>query len=413
MLGGGPSEGLLKFEALRLIADFVVRVLARLGERVAAWCACREFVGCTLPDARLRDCLTGGELPVAVLDPEDAVCAVREAGSLMGRVGDFGRGLMKPVWGGDGGILVFAGAPWEAVVGGLLAGFEVRLEAMDDALLSVFSTFFSGFWAGSFGVVGVLGVRGALSSAFLGDNFDAVVVFAVDIGGGLETVLLAPSAVFVAFLPLLCPFDVVEAAGFFSAVALSCFTGSFRSLLPLTTLVFDSSIALSGIVSSTIALFFLASISAAIDCFPSWAAAGLSSSSILKLGRLFCRLGSPLRSLFNPNCPPFLSTVTKLVRTFDSGRGELLALTLTAPILLSRRPRQHNQQRCIPIDSPGERPLSGGLRSLFCCSNMARRLRTPPDILLVVLGTPEGTVVPSLAARDVCRRTQPQAAQIE
>jgi hypothetical protein len=56
-----------------------------------------------LPDARLSDCLEdvcGGA--VAVLEPDEAVWAVSEAGSLIGRVGDFGLGFTKPVCGGDG-----------------------------------------------------------------------------------------------------------------------------------------------------------------------------------------------------------------------------------------------------------------------------------------------------------------------
>lgn len=47
-----------------------------------------------------------------VFEPEEAVCAVREAGSLTGRVGDFGRGFLKPVCGGDSlGILVLGAEP--------------------------------------------------------------------------------------------------------------------------------------------------------------------------------------------------------------------------------------------------------------------------------------------------------------
>jgi hypothetical protein len=38
---------------------------------------------------------------MAVLEPEEAVCAVRDAGSLIGRVGDFGLGFTKLVCGGD------------------------------------------------------------------------------------------------------------------------------------------------------------------------------------------------------------------------------------------------------------------------------------------------------------------------
>lgn len=99
--GGGPREGLLlpllSVEGLRVNVDFVVVVLARLGERVEAWCAWRELVDVMFPDARLRDCRGGGTAPVAVFEPDEAVCAVKEAGSLTGLVGDLGLGLWNPV----------------------------------------------------------------------------------------------------------------------------------------------------------------------------------------------------------------------------------------------------------------------------------------------------------------------------
>ena len=112
-----------------------------------------------LPEARLSDCLVDvGGGAVAVLEPEEAVCAVRDAGSLIGRVGDFGLGFTKPVCGGDAGILVFGAEPWAAVVAGLLAGFEVLLDAYDALLV-----FFSGFFSGSF--------SGFLSGVFAGASF--------------------------------------------------------------------------------------------------------------------------------------------------------------------------------------------------------------------------------------------------
>lgn len=62
---------------------------------------------------------TGGALPeVLVLDPEAAVCVVRLAGSLTGRVGDFGLGLTKPP--GEGPL---AGAAFCSVFG--IAAFGV------------------------------------------------------------------------------------------------------------------------------------------------------------------------------------------------------------------------------------------------------------------------------------------------
>jgi hypothetical protein len=103
-----------------------------------------------LPDARLSDCLVEvGGAAVAVLEPEEVVCAVRDAGSLIGLVGDFGLGFTKPVCGGDAGILVFGAEPWAAAVAGLLAGFAMLLDARD-ALLVFFSGCFSGFLSGVF-----------------------------------------------------------------------------------------------------------------------------------------------------------------------------------------------------------------------------------------------------------------------
>jgi len=85
--GGGPREG--RCVALLRVAGFLAPLVlevtvARLGERVDP--------DVIFPDALLKDCLLGGGA-FAVLDPEDAVCAVKEAGSLTGLVGDFGRGL--------------------------------------------------------------------------------------------------------------------------------------------------------------------------------------------------------------------------------------------------------------------------------------------------------------------------------
>lgn len=59
---------------------------------------------------------------MANFDPDEAVWAVRDAGSLTGRVGDLGFGLTKPVCGGDGGILVLAVV--RAVVTGWVVDFE-------------------------------------------------------------------------------------------------------------------------------------------------------------------------------------------------------------------------------------------------------------------------------------------------
>ena len=100
------------------------------------------------PEARLSDCRDGGAAEVAVLEPEEAVCAIREAGSLTGRVGDFGLGFTKPVCGGEGCILVLGAEPFAAVVGRLLAVFEAEFGANED-LLGFLSDFLSGDFAGA------------------------------------------------------------------------------------------------------------------------------------------------------------------------------------------------------------------------------------------------------------------------
>lgn len=68
-----------------------------------------------VPEARLSDCLGAGGGAPASFDPEEAVWAVSDAGSLTGRVGDLGFGLTKPVWGGDGGILALGAEVWAVV----------------------------------------------------------------------------------------------------------------------------------------------------------------------------------------------------------------------------------------------------------------------------------------------------------
>lgn len=124
--GGGPRDGLLLvlliIEGLRFNVEAVV--VARLGDRAIALCACNEFACWTLPDARLSDCLLAdsGAAP-AVLDPDEAVCAVKDAGSFTGLVGDLGFGLTNPVCGGEACIRVLGAEP--DVVVGRVAGFEL------------------------------------------------------------------------------------------------------------------------------------------------------------------------------------------------------------------------------------------------------------------------------------------------
>jgi hypothetical protein len=278
-----------------------------------------------------------------VFEPDEAVCAVREAGSLTGLVGDLGLGFLNPVWGGEAPIFVFGAAPVDEAVAGRVAGFEVWVGAF-------FSTFFSNFFSGTtfLGTSLLLGVVGVFGSGdfrlLVGEAFDVAVVFAVDIGAGLVVFTTAGFSTAFAAAGFELPFVWdVGAAAFFSSLGATCFIFSFLSSpLPrpncLSTSIDGVSIAVSGIVSSTIELRFLASSSVAIDCFRSFVSFGLSCSSILKLVLRFDKLGSPLVSLFNPNpiCP-LLSTVTKLVRTFDNGRGDVPLLP--PPSNYQRRPK--------------------------------------------------------------------------
>ena len=95
------------------VNDFrAVVALTRLGDRDREGFISNGFAAWEFSDARLRDRLTdkaGGPV-AAVFEPEEAVCAVRDAGSLRGRVGERGFGFTKPVCGGEGGILVFDAA---------------------------------------------------------------------------------------------------------------------------------------------------------------------------------------------------------------------------------------------------------------------------------------------------------------
>lgn len=127
-----------------------------------------------------------------------------------------------------------------------------------------------------------------------------------------------------------------------AAKVLAIFFGStlvstaFATTFPLpnffSTSAVGVSIAASGIASVITELFFLAASSLA-TCSLLSAIAPESSSSILKLVLRFDRLGSPLVSLRScrPICPLF-STVTKLVRILERGRGDvpLLAMPMTS-----------------------------------------------------------------------------------
>jgi hypothetical protein len=255
---------------------------------------------------------------------------VRDAGSLIGLVGDLGLGFLNPVWGGgEAWILVFVAPPVDEAAVGRLAGFEAWLDA-NDARLGFFSGFFSATFLEASFLLGVVGVLGSGDfRLFVGDALGAVDVFVVEIGASFVVLLAAGFSTVFATGGLEFPFECDVEAAFFSSLDAIGFTISFLARpLPrpncLSTSIDGVSITVSGIVSSTNELRFLAPNSEAIDCFLSRVSLGLSASSILKLVLRFDMLGSPLVSLFNPNptCPG-LSTATKLVRTVDSGRGDV------------------------------------------------------------------------------------------
>ena len=99
-VGAGPSDGLLvglfAVDGFPEVEEDSVGagILASLGDRERAL-ASDELLG-KLPDARLSDCLPVGGAAES-FEPEEAVWAVSDAGSLTGRVGDLGLGLTKPV----------------------------------------------------------------------------------------------------------------------------------------------------------------------------------------------------------------------------------------------------------------------------------------------------------------------------
>lgn len=87
-----------------------------------------------------------------------------------------------------------------------------------------------------------------------------------------------------------------------------------------------AAIADSGTVADVTAIIFFTFAPVLVASFLSVEGTGSASSSILKLGLDFATLRSGSVSFLNPNCPPncpLRSTVTKLVRTFESGLGEV------------------------------------------------------------------------------------------
>ena len=174
------------------------------------------------------------------------------------------------------------------------------------------------------GVVGVLGGAGDLR-LFFGDAFDGAEVLAVEIGAGFEVVLVLAAAGFsTGFVTGGFGLPFVYAPSTFSSGLLAA--GFAIPFVPSIFFCVDWVLSTgdSTIVSSANELRFLPPASGLIPCLLSGRSFGVSSSK-LKLLLRFDVLDSRLRSLWKPICP-FLSTVTKLVRTFDSGRGEVPVL---------------------------------------------------------------------------------------
>jgi hypothetical protein len=150
-------------------------------------------------------------------------------------------------------------------------------------------------------------------------------------------------------LPFVLPFDapalaaalLVDATVFFPSTSpLLGFVVPFFPAPSCLSFSADSvSTAVSGMISSTIALFLRALNSSAIDSFLCATTPDSSCSSVLKLSRRFDKLGSPLSSLlgwlpsWSPTWPLF-STITKLVLILERGRGDVLSLE--APRKVSR-----------------------------------------------------------------------------
>jgi len=226
-------------------------------------------------------------------------------------------------------------------VGGRLEDFADSLGA-SEARAILFSGFFSNVFevcsSGRplpLGVVGVLGTAGDFMGDLIGDFFGATDALVVVIGVGRLVGLLAAGcspAVAIGFkVPLLLPFEPVLASAAFLGTAFEStfFTTSFGgSGIFFSSAVFG--VSASGIeCSSTVSLFLLLYCEL-VDSFRS--RVGRDSSSTLKLVLLFDTLGSLLSGLLNwsPIWPLF-STVTKLVRILERGRGDvpLLAIPLT------------------------------------------------------------------------------------
>jgi len=349
--GGGPKLGrgrlMVELCLLRLLppatAVATVDTLPLLGERPsdsAVW---------KLPLFLESDCREG-----LTLEPDEAVCVVKPAGSLTGRVGDLGLGLTNPVPAGEG-----------CNGGGLFTDCALGVLDVEAFVLGV-STFSgclenrSGVLAGSFGVDASAGLFGALLA--VGDFADLPMVLLAEgtdkgFGATLAVVLalgLGVSSLPFAFsfsLPLLVPFAgsvttlgaelASEDDGFSAAMSVPCFLNLRGELVdaspPTSCTVLEGEVMTGNPGSGTrgdsgIGWFWrlvigaaFATASAKIFLF-SCLAGGVGIS----VSPLSLRVIETLESWLSPRCSPILpsfSIAMKSVRTLESGRGDSLPIT--------------------------------------------------------------------------------------
>lgn len=330
--GGRPRLGRwrLMLEACRLIV-FVgppaVETLALLGARAAA-----------LGGRRLPDCLERVCRVPAPLDTDDAVGAMRDGGKLTGLVGDLGLGLTKPV---SCSRDVLTG-------GGLLSVVErVGLAAVASRLAGccLSCPLALGLGSGRLAAAGVgFGAGAALEGAL-------VAAFATVPDGRVTGFFLAgpapPSLLFFSSLgldsvgealgsDLEVPADggwvgsaeVNLGVGCSSSICLSGFRLGLSETAPTSLEACDDWDGLAALGEDSGTASPRKSVRA-VPSTPSGVVFGVNLASISGFERPLEVLGSWLGSRCRPTFP-FFSMATKLVRTFDRGRGdsELLAAPL-------------------------------------------------------------------------------------
>lgn len=284
---------------------------------------------------------------------------MREEGSLAGLVGDLGRGFVKGVVVDGGGAFLVAAVVVVRVVGAVvgLVGLVVGLEVLGAVVVVVLVLDLVEVLE-----IGVFGRAGDLV------DFDRVEVLLVEIGAGLEDLLapalsLALAEEAVLSLPVVIPLrsspipeapfralppetaaallmsagrsfafrsSTVDVLSGFPVGVCAAGMGSFGSMVGVPCLLEGISRANSGMVSEMSMLFLRALNSSWMDFLRSMTTSGSVVSFSAKLPRR-CDMvessGGTVVSFLRPHCMPvcpFRSTATKLVRTFESGRGDAL-----------------------------------------------------------------------------------------